>query len=353
MEDNRIHQIEVLERKVQVHGDRVEKLDVIVQENAGLNEALQVNQNYIETAKAYLADFPQDAFVLKLERRVESLRDQIKQAERIASQHRAGIDAYARRLEHCRLGRAETAQGMSDVLDEVEDSLVSLCNEEIALTPNAEVDIATDVLTSIASERESALQAQEGFLLDKIKEETEIAAGVSLLQLRSQEELPAIEQVKQMDEDEISAEWAKENQYLQSLHEKLLAVHREQTFHLQRGTHIKSTANVSAESEKVLSARQSLLANEINTRVNALEELREDVTHAKKLADSLRVKARAAQKEYEVILREKESRLQKFRIELADTTDELDQLRNTKAQLYQALQDIRDNNPARSLRIMQ
>ena len=349
--DERIRRIEVFERAVQGHKDRLEKLEVLTAENEKLSEEIVEHRRYVESAKEYLADFPQDSFVLKLERRVESLRDQLKQAERIANQHRAGIDAYDRRLQHCRAGRGETVEGVSEVLDEIEESLLSLCNEEVATCQFGDVLSAVEILSVIASEREAALQKQQETLEEQKTEEIQLSESMVALQVRAQEELPAIEKQKQLEEDELLLEWTKEQQYLQNLQEKLLAVHREQTFHLQRGTHIKTKANVTAESEKVLSARQSLLANEIITRKSALSELREDVTHAKKLADILRTKARAAQKDFELAVRDKESRLAKFRVDLEETTDELNELRNTKARLYQALQDLRDHNPARALRI--
>lgn len=351
--EERIRRIELLERAVQAHSDRLEKLSLLQQENAVFVSKIDETTRYTEVAKEYLADFPQDSFVLKLERRVESLRDQLKQAERIANQHRAGIDAYHRRLQHCRAGRSETVEGISEVLDEIEDSLVALCNEEVSLSQFGDVLSAVETLSAIASERETSLQRQQDNFEEKIAQEAQLSEAMVLLQARAQEDLPAIEKQKQQEEDELAAEWTKEHLYLQGLHEKLLAVHREQTFHLQRGTHIKAKANVAAESEKVLSARQSLLANEIISRKAALTELREDVVHAKKLSDILRTKARAAQKEFEAAVHEKESRLTKFRKDLDEANEELNELRNTKAKLYEALQDIRDHNPARTLRIAQ
>lgn len=324
---------------------RIAQLTTLVDEK---RRQLDEANKYVKDARAYIADFPTDQQTLKLERRVESLKDQIKQAERIASQHKAGIDGYMQRLNSNHDHVSSMLDAALSTIDEVASMLDPLVREEQTILPGTFALQACDALSTIACEREKELQ-QQCALLDRVRDEqAELTTACATLLAEIEDERPLLESEKETDVREILEEWHKEEALLRSILEKLYVIHKEQSYHLQRGTHIKreTVKSVPEESEIVLSARQSHLAAEVNKGRSALQDLKEELQHAKKQVDLLRQKEQEIRRQFEQDRSAKEQKLAFARKKHTDAAEEAQTLRNLRAELYQALQEIRDGPTA-------
>lgn len=335
--------------------DRLRDLRSLISEKSiRLDEVLK----FVKEARSYVADFPNEAQVLKFERRVESLKDQIKQAERIANQHRAGIDAYVSRLQANELEMRSVLDRATRVLEETSTITVPLVSEEANVVGESAALTSCDVLSSIAADREHELQEKCSSLDAALREEVALTSKAVALQLELEEQFPVVENEKSRDLEEIRSEWRKEEQALRSIQEKLFTVQREQSFHLQRGTHIKrKTVQASSpESEIVLSTRQSHLAAEVNKGKTALQDLKEELVQARKQVEVMRARAKEAEKQYECERNAREARLAAARKRHADAVAESQNLKNIRAELQQANIDLREiphQTPRRQLRLTQ
>ncbi|KNH08466.1 projectin [Perkinsela sp. CCAP 1560/4] len=137
--------------------------------------------------------------------------------------------------------------------------------------------------------------------------------------------------------ENLQKEWQAEKRKLLLTYDRLITIHREQNFHLQRGTHLrKSSANPGSElSERKLSADSTRLAKEINQLKDKLRDAKEE--EIKRKVDYLALKKEHEEQQAEwakerasaeesVALAENEHRdlykehmvLQKLRLDLGD-----------------------------------
>lgn len=343
-------QLSQVRRELEVHEERklkLEKLSLGVEDE---RQSLQQLKAYVSDAKAQIAEFPSDTQILKLERRVESIREQIKQAERTANIHRAGIEAYTQRLESSSRAKSELISGILKVSYELEQMIVpGVREEESSATAEAMISIS-DVLSSITLYREDDLQQQTTKLEELGQKERELSSLIRQLQSRVDDEMPHIESAKERDEQEILSEFTKEQGCLKNLYDQLLIKNKEQSYHLQRGTHIKrEVVENRVETESTLSSRHSHLATEVNRYRSMVTELKEDLAHATRQWCLLKSRAKGQHAEYETAFREKMEKLTEVQERRKKKSEECDALANMKGELYHALRDVRETSRSLSL----
>ena len=337
-----VAEIEEKEKDVRSVNDKRERRNTINLQIETNTIQLEQAKDLISTAKGYIADFPTDTQVLKLERRLESLKEQVKQLEHVEHQHIAGIEAYKQRRQKNREARSNMVSGCADLTAAILE-LAQVCSEEDTTTVSTEsAREVCDTLCTISAARELALQEANKQSELTSEEAANLSKVISELQLRSERQIPLVEAEKDKDISEISEEWSKERDLLQAVYDRLFVINKEQSFHLQRGTHIKRENLVVSESEKTLSARHARIANEIIENTAKLADISEDFAHVKKQADQLRSIARAARAEYESIRQVKELQLSRAQEAVRLVEDESNNLRNLKGEIYHALQSVRD-----------
>jgi chromosome segregation ATPase len=335
-------EIEEKEKDIRSVKDKRERRGVILQQIESNTKLLEDVRSVVNSAKSYIADFPTDTQVLKLERRLESLKEQVKQLEHIEHQHIAGIEAYKQRRQQNREARATLVAGCEDLTASIAELAEAGLQEENGTIGTDGAREACDTLSTISSARELSLQEASKASDATADEAAGLSKVISELQQRSEREIPQVEAEKDKDIAEINEEWGKERDILQAVYDRLFVLNKEQSFHLQRGTHIKREVLVASESEKTLSSRHARLANEIIETTSKLQDATEDFAHIKKQAEQLRSIARAARAEYESIRQAKEAQLAKAREAVRQVEDEANSLRNLKGEIYQALQSVRD-----------
>lgn len=319
---------------------KIDELRALVAEKSS---KLDATNTFVIGARAYVKDFPTESVLLKLERRVESVKDQVKQSERIASQHRAGIEAYYSRLNSNQLDLQSTLDCASELLDEIVGIVSPIMREELTVVTPAVVHDGCNALVSILGEREEQLSVKNDDVARETGQEHELTKAAAALQLQLEEAIPLIDEQKMSDEMEIRNAWDEEGHALKTILNRLYTIHKEQAFHLQRGTHIKKDVSKgSTESEIVLSTRHSHLASEVNKGRATLADLREDLFLSKKQVDSLRSKARESLAEFESDRSEKEKRLSAAKRNHLNAQEENTDLRDVKSKLYERLQDLRE-----------
>ncbi|CUG01291.1 Hypothetical protein, putative [Bodo saltans] len=319
---------------------KIDELRALVAEKSS---KLDSTNTFVLSARAYVKDFPTENILLKLERRVESVKDQVKQTERIASQHRAGIEAYYSRLSSNQLDLQSTLTSASELLDEIASIVNPIMQEELSVVSPRIVLDGCESLISILYEREEQLKTKSDEVTLGASREHDLTKAATALQLRLEDTIPQLDEQKGNDERDIRDAWEEEGGALKLILNRLYTIHKEQAFHLQRGTHIKKdAAKGSTESEIVLSTRHSHLASEVNKGRSTLADLREELALSKKQIDSLRVKARESLLDFESEREEKEKRLSVAKRSHANAQEENVDLRDVKSKLYERLQDLRE-----------
>lgn len=340
MPHDSLHAMELIVQQRRNERNKILELRSLVEEKS---KKLDATTTFVDAARSYVKDFPTEGILLKLERRVESVKDQVKQAERIASQHKAGIEAYYNRLKANQLDLQGTLSAASGILDEVISLVQPIMQDELSIVTSHAVFDGCDSLLSILSEREEELNAKCDMVQQVVSQEQILSKRAATLQLALEEAIPQVEAEKQRDEAEIREAWEYEGAALKTILNRLYTIHKEQAFHLQRGTHIKKdAAKTTTESEIVLSTRHSHLASEVNKGRSSLADLREELALSKKQIDALTMKARESLLEFEGEREEKQASLTVAKRNHQRACDENAELREVKNKLYERLQELRE-----------
>lgn len=336
--------IKVTDQEIKTATDRKDKLSAAEKEISEIAEKNKELKDYVDTAKATLADFPTETQVLKLERKVESLKESINDSEKSITQHRTGVEAYEQRKQECAQGRKQMLKELEEHASDLEARVAPLTKGDASVASKDNALGSCDTLSSIATAREETL----GELNTKIEELTaqdeEYMQRTNAIKRRLADELPKIDMEKERDIAEIRAEFAKERDLLQTIYDKQFAVNKEQQYHLARGTHIKRAPKANTEVEEAaLSSRQARNAAAIIDANGKLADLSEDLDFSKKKAMKLRKEGRAAHAQFEA---QKEAAMEKLREakeKLQESNEEASGLRNLKGDLYQQLQNVRES----------
>jgi chromosome segregation ATPase len=332
------------EREVRAAQDRRAKIENLNKESKQLESQIEEMKEYCKTARQEIDEFPTDTQLLKLERRLESLKNQVKESERAVMQRATGVQAYNDRVKVCTQTRVSLVQDSSDAL-QVEQTNSAGNDSKEASKPNLEaIHQAIDALISIAQERENDLQNLQQQIAERLQEQQSRSAKIQELQQHSDTELPKLAAERERDAQELTALWNAEYEHLRSTYTRLFAVNKEQQFHLGRGTHIKKEpAKSDLLEEQTQSALQAKLASEVNDTTARLKDIRDELRYLKKQTDAVRERGREAHARFEQqlnVLQEKEKAAEKER---NDVIEEARLLRDVKGELSSVLMSIRDS----------
>ena len=323
--------------------ERQKKTENLKSEAGEHNAETEKLQEYVNTAKEEVASFPSDSQMLKLERRLESLKNQMRDGERNIMQRETGIQAYQDRLK-------ETSENHRTLHEEAQNKNQMMeCHAQEGKTTEAgvvqteQIIQAMDTLTQIAQEREAELSSLQSQLVDAINEESERSGRIREIQEQAEAEGPRIESQKEKDCAAIQQAWDREHKFLQQTYDRLYDINKEQQYHLSRGTHIKKKIEKPSHvAETSLSHRHARLAQDINEARSRYKDVSDDLNYNKKQTEAVRNQGRNAHAKFKQEKEVKEDELAQASAEREDVADEGIQLKQAKADLSQLLATIRD-----------
>jgi chromosome segregation ATPase len=305
-------------------------------------ESLSAQQLEHDRRVELVQHFPTETQLLKLERRLETLKSQLADATRSANQTQTAIDAYNVRRSAAASSRTDLALAIDDSSEVTLQGIQDKAIEDEALAPLERIVAAIDEMTAVCDERETKLFDLNQRYAERLEEEAALNERIVSLQQRVESELPKLDADADRTIASLTACWSSEKEALQSTYERLYAVNKEQQHHLVRGTHVKRDEAANTGHEAALSARQNTLSAQLIDARARLQELHAENTYVQRITDQLRHDARASVAAYDDQKAEVASRLQEARAERNSAEDEARKFRNLKGDLQQALQTIRD-----------
>jgi len=337
-------QIKEKDLEVKVQTDRRERLKRLMAETADLQRRYNEANEFVTMARETVNTFPGDTQILRLERRVETLQGEVKEASHILKQKRTGVEAYQAKIKMLQTAKARLLEEIGSLVTDVKDSVkTELDVHDSVSNINPDTDVA--VLSSICKERESELDVLNAQLEDRVKRDVDMTARLQQLQEDIAQTIPRIKQERDCDMEEIQIEWEAEKRQLLAIYGKLCVVNREQNYHLSRGTHIKRAAAkpVIDPAETKLSLNATELAKEINATRDKLKLNGDEVSEIQAALSQLKKEAAQELKEFNAAQAKGEEAVtaaQKSRNELQVEQNEL---RKLKTELMQLLQSLREN----------
>lgn len=297
----------------------------------------------VNSMKELLRDFPTETQLLKLERRVESLKNQVRDARDAVNQNRTGIEAYAVRTAACSSTHEVLARDLQDSTSVLLEQRVNAgCDADGQVKSDQHIMDSLSALCELCEEREAALADLNERLAQKSEEASELNRRIANLEACAARDLPQIEADADRIVNELNRAWTAERDALQNVYDSFHAVNREQQYHLQRGTHVKREAFVDGKHESALSARHARLASQLIETRNRLNEIIAENAYAKKTAEQLRAEGREALLTFDAQRNEVEGRLTKVKEERQAVEAEASRFREIKSDLHRALQTIRE-----------
>lgn len=303
--------------------------------------ALSLEQEYRRRVEV-VQTFPTETQLLKLERRLETLKTQLADATRTANQTQTAIDAYNVRRSAASSSRRDLADALDGSSTVTMDGITDKAAEDDELAPLSRILDAITEMTTVCDERESILFELNQRYGERVEEESELNDRIVSLQQRVESELPKLDADADRTIATLTDCWHCEKDALQATYDRLYAVNKEQQHHLVRGTHVKRDDAVNAGHEAALSARQNNLTAQLIDARGRLQELHAEITFVQRITDQLRHDARASVAAYDDQKVEVSARLQEARAERNNAEEEARKFRNLKGDLQVALQTIRD-----------
>lgn len=334
------------EPELRTANEKKERALALIAEAQALRARAEEARKYCAVAAAELADFPSDTAVLKLERRVESLKNTTRDAERLVESKKTGIEAYGVRRSGCGRDRRRLVADLSSHTAAALEKMRPFVAEDAGVRPASVVSAGVAALCDICEQCEKEVLAGHRQLADLAAEERQRTKRIQELQAARLETAPRLDAEKRAAVAAISAAWAGEEAALQATYDRLFAVNKEQQFHLQRGTHIKRAAAALVDSTEVMSDRHTRVASDINEARSRLEQHAGDVAHLQRQADQLRAAGRAVRAGFEKQREAALARLEAAARARREAEAEGQSLRDVKAELYEALQSAREHQPA-------
>jgi chromosome segregation ATPase len=331
------------EKEQQAAADRADKIAKLDADIAASTERAAASKQRTAEMEELLADFPTETQVLKLERRVESLKDQVNESDKVAEQHRTGVEAYTVRRDACLVARVDLTAQIEQAIKDAFDAAEKSAARDGQLQTEEAITASIEELCTIANDREAELTELNQQITDKTREEEEVTAQIAGLNQKVEQALPALEADSERHIAAITNAWAAERGALQGVYDKLFAVNKEQQYHLMRGTHIKrAAAPLTIEHEKALSSRHDHLSAQLVDVQRRLQFVKGENYHTRKEMETVRLSGRAQVEESEASKAEMEERLAEVHEECAALDDEAQRARALKLDLQQALQSIRE-----------
>jgi hypothetical protein len=335
------------QRDVRVATERQQKEQQLAAELEQINaESAQLKLDN-ERMRAEVAEFPTETQVLKLERRVESLKDAIGKYDSEIAARVSAVEAYRVRRDKCAaatLQALESVRGLCVERGSLVDRAVE-ADARVHAAPRIERDLAA--MLEIAGDREAALARLIEARDAKAEEDQRMTAVLVDLQGREEREAPVIDSDAAKHAQAITDAWQGEQQALLRTYDKLRQVNREQEFHIARGSHVKreDSTPYAMYHEVALSNRQGHLATQLNETREHVELLRaENAFSDQKLGQTTR-DAREARGKLEKQREEAEAALAKAVAEREAADAETARFRALRWELQDALRAVR-NAPA-------
>lgn len=336
------------QRETRVSFERQQKEQTLGTELEQLNNEIATLKQENEKMRADVAEFPTETQVLKLERRVESLKDAINKFEAEIAARMSAVDAYKARRDKCVATTTEALDAVRSLWDAERHALViKEVEAEASLHTADRVQTDFNAMQEINAEREDALaQLYEGREL-KAQDDNALTAKLVDLQGLEEREAPIIDADAAKHAQAITDAWQVEQQALLKTYDKLRQVNREQEFHIGRGTHVKRDDKTpySMFHEVALSSRQGLLATQLNNTNDQLELIRGENAFTQKRLDVLTKEGRHARDEWEKKREGMEKALEAAQKERETAEEETAKFRALRWELQDALRAVR-NAPA-------
>lgn len=295
---------------------------------------------------AAISSFPTETQLLKLERRLGTLKSQLSDVEASIAETSTLINAYDVRCQAQSSSRREIGSALDEALKAISEGTDAQTSQDAAIAGLKPTLDAIEALVEISDDREGALVDLNQRYSSRLEEEMTLNDRIVAQQQRTEAEIPRIHSEADRCLSNLTAAWTAEKEALQMVYDKLYSVNKEQQHHLARGTHVKRDALTNEAHEAALSARHGKLSAELIDARARLEELQIENDFVKKITKQLRAEGRATIDRYDQQKTEVAARLEAARDERKLAEDEARKFRSQKGQLQQALQSIRDTPSA-------
>lgn len=297
-----------------------------------------------ERMSSEVAQFPTETQVLKLERRVESLKDAINKFETEITARRSAVDAYRARRDKCVATTTEALEAVRALCIERKAAVDAEVEAEAAIHSADRVQIDFHTMLEISNEREETLAALYESREIKSQEDNQLTAKLVDLQGLEERDAPIIDSDAAKHAQAITDAWQVEQQALLKTYDKLRQVNREQEYHIGRGTHVKreDSTPYAMYHEVALSSRQGHLATQLNSVNEQLQLIRGENAFTQKRLDVLTQEGRAARDDWEKKREEIEKGLEAASNERAQAEEETAKFRALRWELQEALRAVRN-----------
>jgi chromosome segregation ATPase len=306
------------------------------------NDSRAAKKDELAKRAELVENFPTETQLLKLERRLETLKTQLQEAQRSANQLRTGIDAYTVRCEACSTARGELAATLQEASAAVFEAIAAKADEEARLHPSEAILDTISELIAICEEREGQVADLNQMYARRLEEDATLSERIVRLQRKIEGDIPKIEEDADRYIAGLTAAWVEEREALQRVYDRFYSVNKEQQHHLVRGTHVKRDLPPNSGHEAALSARQSNLSAQLIDARARYQETDAENKFIKKITDQLRSEGRLSLSVFDSQQSEVASRLKAAREERIAAEEEARNFRNLKSDLQHALQTIRE-----------
>lgn len=332
------------QREARVATDRQAKEKQLTEELEQLNAECARLKVDNERMRGEVAEFPTETQVLKLERRVESLKDAIARFDTEIGNKMSGVAAYRARRDKCVKETTDALAAVRQLCDERRPLVAKEAQAEAGVNTAARVQRDLTAMLEVTTEREATLgQLYEAREL-KAHDDAALTAKLVDLQGLEEREAPIIDGEAARHAQAITDAWQVEQQALLRTYDKLRQVNREQEYHIGRGSHVKRVDDTpyAMFHEAALSNRQGHLATRLNTVNEQLDAVKAENAFFKKKLDQLTREGRAARDELEKQKTEIEAQLAKAAQQREAAEEETKKFRALKWELQDALRAVRN-----------
>lgn len=332
------------QRDGRVATDRQAKERALAEELDQINADCAALKAQNDRMRGEVAEFPTETQVLKLERRVESLKDAIGRFDAEIASRMSAVSAYRVRRDKCAANTAEALGAVralcAERLPRVEAEAVA--EEGVHETQRVQRDLAA--MLEVTSEREASLGELYESREIRAQEDASLTAKLVDLQGLEEREAPIIDGEAARHAQAITDAWQVEQNALLRTYDKLRQVNREQEYHIGRGSHVKreDTTPYAMLHEQALSSRQGHIATQLNHVREQVGLLKAENAFHKKKLDQLTKDGRAAREQLEGQKEAMEEKLAKAQALRQAADDETIKFRALRWELQDALRAVRN-----------
>lgn len=333
------------EKDLKIASDRRQKQGMLHTEVSQVEKDVTAISKNVSAMNAEVTDFPTDTQVLKLERRVQHLREQVKESDKNKQQHKTGIEAYVSRQSDNLAGRERLIATLLADLNQLTEAVGAEMEKESHVTSSSGATEGILKVVEISDDRERDVEAQIQELSRTSQRDQELTVAIVDAQSRAEREGPAIDVRCDDMLQRITDAWEKEKFALQQAYDKLFVINKEHRYHLTRGTHVKRTVT-SASHEAALSNRHGHLAAQLVELQGRLYQAVEENKHTRRLIDKVKESGRISSAKFDADRIEAQQRLGVAREAHNRTLEEGYRFRSLKGELQNVLHTVREASPS-------